>query len=770
MKKLIVFPLTLALMLSPAMAFAKGIPTDGKSYAQIADSLGNLAYNKTVVVSNVSKVVPRNNLALHKPVVASNIQSDKYSGEMVVDGDPDTRWATTDADMTHTLDIDLGSETTFDRVELMQFHDRVESYKIQYWTDSAWHDAYSGGKVKAGYTNVTERNHFQPEIAEFSPVTGSKMRLIIKAYKVEPSFWDIGLYNTADIPAEPVTDPLYDGPKAVDADPGSYWKTEDSIKSATLDLDFGNSIPLNRVDFSQPNEKIGKYIIQYWDGSKWKAAFQGTSSSTKESVEFKTVTSSKLRLQFNVRSGVSGIGLSELEVYNTNADPGLSRGQRVLIDKGLQQQAWISTDQTGRYFPTAEEWRNIHFTAPTYYEAPMYNQAFHDALPASQWSLAKAPFAEHLVAGPTSQEHFLNEQQRANLTNLVSMQFGDEEDFSASVVKSFKGWFDLSRTLYPDVIVHSNQYADQWNTEQLRAYTRAAKPDLLTYDWYYFDRNDQHPGGSVKKLYDDINMFRTIALEGYDGTERSPIAFGQYTQGFKSGEDYVPSESELNIVSFATWTMGGKWLNLFRWEKDDGKDDINPYIFHNNNGNLTPSYDHYAEMVKQGNTLGDYLVRLNSSDVRIIPGEHMSNGNVVANSKPNSIPLWDPSADARIRSIAVQNIGNANHGLKGDVLIGYFEPLNGLTKEDEKFLPAPHSKYFMIMNGLTASGDAGSSEITSQKITFELDVKGEGPNSLYRVNKETGETERVQLTHVKGNQYRLDIMLGGGKADLFFWK
>ncbi|MWV42657.1 hypothetical protein GRF59_03370 [Paenibacillus sp. HJL G12] len=765
MKKLIVFPLTLAFMLSPTMALAEGIPTDGKSYAQIADSLGNLAYNKTVVVSNVSKVVPRNNLALHKPVVASNIQGEKYSGEMAVDGDPGTRWATTDAEMTHTLDIDLGSETTFDRVELMQFHDRVESYKIQYWKDSAWHDAYSGGKVKAGYTNVTDKDQFQPELAEFSPVTGSKVRVIINAFKAEPSFWDIGVYNTADIPAEPETDPLYEGTKAVDADLGSYWKTEDTIKSATLDVDFGNRITLNRVDFSQPTEKIGKYTIQYWNGSKWKAVFQGTSSSTKEKVEFKAVTSSKLRLQFDVRSGVSGIGLSELEVYNTNTNPGLSRGQRVLIDKGLQQQAWISTDQTGRYFPTVEEWKNIHFTAPTYYEAPMYNQTFHDTLPGSQWSLAKAPFAEHLVAAPTSQEHFLNEQQRANLSNLVSMQFGDEEDFSASVVKSLKGWFDLSRKLYPNVIVLSNQWAGQWNAEQLRAYTRAAKPDLLAYDYYYFDSNAQYPGGSVKALYDHINSYRTIALEGYDGTGRSPIAFGQYTQGFKSGKDYIPSESELNIVSFATWTMGGKWLNLFRWEKDNG----NTFIFHDKDGSLSKTYDQFAELAKQGNQFGDYLVRLNSKDVRIIPGEHAEGNSMVLNQKPESIALWEPSADPYIQNIDVRNTGGANLGHKGDVLIGYFDPLEGLTKKDLKALPANATKYFMIMNGLTAGGDDGSSNHTKQEITLSFDMKGK-KESLYRVNSLTGQVEKVKMTHVKGQQYKVDIALGGGKADLFFWK
>jgi hypothetical protein len=765
LKKWIVFPLTLALMVSPTLALANGKPAKEKSYAELADLLGNLAYNKPVAVSNVAKMIPRKNLALNKPVLASNIQSDKYSGEMAVDGDPNTRWATTDAAMTHTLDIDFGNDTTFDRVELMQFHDRVESYKIQYWKDNTWHDAYSGGKVEAGYTNVSEKSNFKPEIAEFSPVTGSKMRLIINAFKPEPSFWDIGVYNTADTPNIPEPDPAFDGSKAVDADlmPSSVFQNDPG--SATLELDFGKSTRFNRLDFSQTDKKIKKYTIQYWNGSEWAMANQGTSTSTKESVEFKPVNSSKLKLVLESQSGESGISISEIEVYNTDANPGLSRGQRVLIDKGLQQQAWITTDQTGRYFPSAQEWNNIHFTAPTYYEAPMYNKAFHDALPGSQWSLAKAPFAGHLVSGPTSQEHFLNEQQRANLSNLVSMQFGDEEDFSASVVKNLKSWFDLSRKLYPNVIVDSNQWAGQWNTDQLRSYTRAAKPDLLAYDYYYFDSFDQYPGGSAKGMYDHINNYRTVALEGFDGTGRSPIAFGQYTQGFKSGKDYIPSESELNIVSFATWTMGGKWVSLFRWEKDNG----NTFIFHDKDGNLSKTYYQFAEMAKQGNAIGDYLVRLNSRDVRIIPGKHVEENSVVTNQKPDTIALWEPSADPHIQSIDVQNMGGANQGYSGDVLLGYFDLLKGLTKEDLKALPANATQYFMVMNGLTASGENGTSDNTKQKITFNIDMKGK-KSSLYRVNNLTGHVDKLNLTHVKGHAYKVDVILGGGKADLFFWK
>ena len=710
---------------------------------------GNLAYNKPAVASDV--ISSPNNLVLSKPVAVSNYHSTSYSGEKAVDGDPGTRWATQDQTQTATLDIDFGTDTTFDKIVFSQLQQRIGSYKIQYWKDNKWQDAYSGGKADSD------------ESALFPPVTGSKVRFNITSTingPGGPSIWEFEVYNTK----VSAPNPVHDGSKAVDADPGTRWATGDNTQNATLDVDLGAMMTFDRVEFTQLEQRIGSYKIQYWNGTSWADAYEGGAAASREQAAFQPVTGSKVRL--NITSSTHGPGgpsIWEFEVYNTQAQAGLSRASRVLIDKGLQQQAWITTDETGRRFPTADEWKNIHFTAPTYYEVPMYNATFQNALPDSQWSLAKAPFAEHMDSGPTTDDDFLNEQQRANISNLVSMQFGDEESFGVSVVKTLKEWYDLSHKLYPDALVHNNQWGGQWSTDQLRSYVRAAKPDLLTYDSYYFSAPGQYAGGSVKSLYEQLNKYRTVALEGIDGTGQAPIAFGLYTQGFKEGSGtYVPSESEIDIVSSATWTMGGKWTNLFRWEEGP------VFLFYDENGNLTPTYDQYAKLAREGNNLGPYLVRLNSTDVRFIPGKHQTSGGSAANALPNTVAAWDASADPYVKSVQVANVGTANAGLPGDVLIGYFKPLHGLTAQDLALLPSPDAKAFMILNGLTGSGGNGSRSATSQKITLNVDT-GNVPVQLMRVNRDTGGIEPVDMIRVSGSQYTAEVVLGGGTADLFFW-
>jgi hypothetical protein len=771
LKRVVLFSLILALGVG-SMNFTPGASAKGGDskkivYAKTAESLGNLAYGKPVTVSNFTT---DGNIAYKKPVAASNVYANiqEYNGEKAIDGDATTRWATDVS--TATLEVDLGTTLTFDKIEITQFSERILSYKIEYWNGSEWLETYTGGKAKAGYTNVADQGKFTPETAIFSPVTGSKVRLNITNSTFEPSIWEFKVFNTKENTGN-YKNSMYDGNNAVDANPVTRWATEDHAESVDLTVDLGEEKSFNKITFRQLEQRIVDYKIEYWNGSDWKDAYVGKNPNSTENVTFAPVTGSKVRFNITKTTGGLGPSIFEFEVINTIANKGLSRGSRVMIEKGLQQQAWITTNETGRHYPTAEEWNGIHFTTATYYEDPLYNDPFHKSVPDALWSIAKAPYAEHLDAGPASDEHFLNEEQRLHLDSLVSMGFGDEEGFKTEIVKYLKDWYDLSRKFYPQALVHNNQWAGQWSQEQLRLYMRAAKPDLLTFDNYYFSENSHYPGGSVTDLYNSINYYRTIALEGYDGTGQSPIPFGQYTLGYKTGSapnlvgPYVVSESQINIVSFATWTMGGKWTNLFRWEKDP-----EVFLFYDEEGNLTPQYYQYAEVAKQGNNLGDLLVRLNSKDVRIIPGEHLSNNEVVTNRKPDTIPLWDNSADQYIQSIDVENSGNVNDGLKGDVLIGYFETLPDLPKEELKKLPSKSAKYFMIMNGLTAKGEEGSSENTRQNITLNVDVKGQGPNSLWKVDKNTGKVERVELTHVKGYQYKADITLGGGKADLFFWK
>ncbi|GFZ92305.1 hypothetical protein GCM10008018_43260 [Paenibacillus marchantiophytorum] len=425
-----------------------------------------------------------------------------------------------------------------------------------------------------------------------------------------------------------------------------------------------------------------------------------------------------------------------------------------------------------RRFPTAQEWSDIHFTAPTYYEAPMYNQTFYNALPNSQWSLAKVPYANQLNAGPPSSDHFLSPQQRANVSNLVSMQFGDEEGYSTQMVQYLKDWFGLSRNLYPNVLVHNNQ-GTLWSETQYRNYIQTAQPDLITYDDYYF-----YESGSDVNITSSITQktafLRKMSLEGYDGTGQQPIAFGQYLLGYKTGSNpwasgnYIPTESQLNLVPFLTLTLGGKWLSVFRWEYDPSV-----FLFIDSQGNPTPQYAQYAEMARQARNIGQHLMRLSSSDVQFVPGQHKSGSSNVLNSMPSYVSSFTAKPDYYIQNASAVNLGTQNDGLPGDVIIGYFKKLPGV---DPSTMPTSTAKYFMVQNGLaTGNGKVqsqqhGSLNETSQKITLTFDLGSRNPNTLKRVSRTTGNTEAVTLTPVSGTVYKLEITLGGGMADLFYWE
>lgn len=484
--------------------------------------------------------------------------------------------------------------------------------------------------------------------------------------------------------------------------------------------------------------------------------------------------------------------LDELKIYTKVLTPAeiaglagvpydrLSRASKVLIDKGMQLQAWVTTDETNRYDLSPEDWDMINFTSPTYYEAPMYNSDLHTARPNLQWSLAKAPYYNQLTGPPANNDHFLSNEQRGNLDNLVSMCFGDEENYSSMHVSNLKAWYDLSKTLYPNVLVHNNQWSGQWSESNLRYYIQQAKPDLLTFDTYHFDENVTPGYEFIRHCANSLGLYRQLALEGYDGTGESPIAFGQYLLGYITGSaphqtgSYRISESQVNMIPFTTVTMGGKWLNFFRWLQDSAEFGL----LYDANGQKTNQFYYYANMAKEIGNLGDHLVRLKSTNVYMVSGQHAVNNQPVSNALPSRVSAWNTSVDQYITDITVENMGQVNSGLAGDVMVGYFEPLQGLTDAMKAgVFTSDNPQYFMVMNGLvnddglnTAEKDKGSCDDSKQRITVRLDLGVRDANSLKRVSRQTGQVESVTLTPISGTIYELQLELGGGKADLFFWE
>lgn len=470
--------------------------------------------------------------------------------------------------------------------------------------------------------------------------------------------------------------------------------------------------------------------------------------------------------------------VAELAGVEPPVTPTLSLASEILINKGFQVQTWATTDDTGRYVLSPDDFDEINFTAPTYYEAPMYNSDYHASKPSGQWSLAKAPFGEHLSTGPSNGDHFLSVEQRANLDSLVTMCFGDEEGYSTSMVNKLKSWYDLSKSHYPNALVHNNQWGGQWKENDLRSYLQTAKPDLLTFDTYYFDQTETAGYQIANRVANDSGVYRKLALEGHDGSGKSPITWGQYLTGFKTGNsgyqagNYVVSQSQINLVPFMTAAMGGKWVNMFRWAMD--KDFC---LIYDANGNKTESFHHYANMAEELRNIGPHLTRLNNSAIYMVTGQHKSGNQNIDNPLPNAVPAWQSSADDYITDISVENIGTVNNQLAGNVMVSYFDILPALPDSMKDVFTSDNPEYFMLTNclinndGISSSEKTlGSSNDSKQRITLSLDLGTRSPDTLKRVSRTTGLVEDVTLTPVSGTTYSLQVEIGGGKGDLFFWE
>lgn len=130
-----------------------------------------------------------NNLALGKTATASSIWGAGYEAGKGNDGNLTTRWnAATGTGANEWLEINFGTNTTFNKTIISQAYNRITGYKIQYWNGSSWVDAYTGGVMG---TN--------PKTDTFTAVTGSKVRLYVTSAQPDfsntcPTIWEFEVY------------------------------------------------------------------------------------------------------------------------------------------------------------------------------------------------------------------------------------------------------------------------------------------------------------------------------------------------------------------------------------------------------------------------------------------------------------------------------------------------------------------------------------------------------------------------------------------------
>jgi hypothetical protein len=191
----------------------------------------------------------------------------------------------------------------------------------------------------------------------------------------------------------------------------------------------------------------------------------------------------------------------------------------------------------------------------------------------------------------------------------------------------------------------------------------------------------------------------------------------------------------------------------------------------------TASFWHLARANAEGRQLGPVLTQLLSSDVRFIPGLHRegASGTAVANPTPghtgygkmSAIALWE-AAPARPASSILLNVSatsrsKVNDGLRGDVLVGFFNPLPGTYGAGANGTVA----HVMVLNGLTDRN--GSAAATEQAI--QLTLAG-SVASVERLSRATGQYERLNTAAAAAaaadepSRRELVLVLPGGTADL----
>lgn len=338
--------------------------------------------------------------------------------------------------------------------------------------------------------------------------------------------------------------------------------------------------------------------------------------------------------------------------------------------------------------------------------------------------------------------------------NLVAIQIGDEQDLNQESVRtSVAAWFNSIRPQFPNTVLYCNSYGGQVTNPNLDAFINTSQPDMLSFDTYPFRPDGLPIGGSPKNLYGDMQRYRKFALA-------HGIPYAMYTQTFHDAVTRDPSESELRVEYFAGLAFGYTWFNCFTYNTGATS------LFVGGSGDTTPLplYAALTEIHRRVRNLGPSMVRLRNMDVRFVNGQHMENGTPVNNDTPIDVLNWEFGVnDPWLRGWAITNLGTKNSGLRGDVWLAWFKPL------DESFDGPNYTDeiYMMVVNGLTWLD--GSAVDCRQEVKLNFAFGSSGITQVQRLRQDNGQLELITLPEIpnSGGRRQLVLTLDGGTGELF---
>jgi alpha-L-fucosidase len=102
---------------------------------------------------------------------------------------------------------------------------------------------------------------------------------------------------------------------ALDGDPDTRWATDAGVRSASLDVDLGESQTIGRIRIIEPAQyqRVRKFQIKVRDGGDWKLCHEGTTIGPKCEITLEPIAASRIMLQ--ILDASDGPTLTEFQVF-----------------------------------------------------------------------------------------------------------------------------------------------------------------------------------------------------------------------------------------------------------------------------------------------------------------------------------------------------------------------------------------------------------------------------------------------------------------------
>ncbi len=479
-------------------------------------------------------------------------------------------------------------------------------------------------------------------------------------------------------------------------------------------------------------------------------------------------------------------------VMDVPEETNLGRGRQLLLEQGLQIQSLVNPNSP--WFTDVSLWQSANFTNFNFWrwQSPgvlaalpagqQWSRLYDTEIPATKYlSSNELPYADSLTM-----YMYEDEMSDAEISNPARL---------SDMAATYAQW----RELYPNAMVGSNFTGTMPNDANLANYMQVTQPDFLSFDSYPGDYDFSET--ERDRWYTAMQRFRTAAMGGNDGTGTTPLAYGQFLRLYRTELtiEPLPTESFVRLQQNASWAFGYTFVDAYTYNSvsTTGEGSYAVMFATANDSTPTAVFDYVKETNRQSRNLGPALVRLASTDIRMIRGSAYT-------TLPESIVRWGYT-DTNSNSVKWLNQHTADTGdyedyitsimptaseggaldeSYGDILIGYLVPL----LDDNSGYTFVDGLHFMIVNGSVGPGTsgavpvdangvpdpvamaAGTAEALAQWYHIAFDFGGSDFDSLVRLSRDTGMVELVTLTSTGGSTYAFDLNLPGGTGDLFaFW-